>query len=40
MGTMIAVVYPHKRYLSAKVKVFVEFMIELMAQLKHRGVVD
>jgi LysR family transcriptional regulator, regulator for bpeEF and oprC len=36
----IAVVYPQKRYLSAKVRVFLKFMAELMADLKQIGVVD
>jgi LysR family transcriptional regulator, regulator for bpeEF and oprC len=36
----IAVLYPQKRYLSAKVRVFVEFMRELTAALKRDDVVD
>ena len=40
LGTPIAVIYPQKRYLSAKVRVFVELMIELIADLKAVGVVD
>ncbi|MDJ0595528.1 MAG: LysR family transcriptional regulator [Pleurocapsa sp. MO_226.B13] len=40
LGTPIAVIYPQKRYLSAKVRVFVEFMTELMTNLKRIGVVD
>lgn len=36
----IAVLYPQKRYLSAKVRVFVEFMTELAATLKQTNVVD
>ena len=40
VGLPIAVLYPQKRYLSAKVRVFVEFMTELTAQLKRSGVVD
>jgi LysR family transcriptional regulator, regulator for bpeEF and oprC len=39
-GLPIAIVYPQKRHLSAKVRVFVEFMIELTAGLKQIGVVD
>jgi LysR family transcriptional regulator for bpeEF and oprC len=39
-GLPIAVLYPHKRYLSAKVRVFVEFMTELTAALKRSDVVD
>ncbi len=33
-GVPIAVVYPQKRYLSAKVRAFIDFMVELMAQLQ------
>jgi LysR family transcriptional regulator, regulator for bpeEF and oprC len=40
VGLPIAVVYPQKRHLSAKVRVFVEFMTELMTALKRVGVVD
>ncbi len=39
-GTIIAIVYPQKKYLSAKVRVFIEFMTELMRELKQDGVVD
>lgn len=39
-GLPIAVLYPQKRYLSAKVRVFVEFMQELTAALKRADVVD
>jgi LysR family transcriptional regulator, regulator for bpeEF and oprC len=39
-GIVIAVVYPEKKYLSAKVRVFIEFMTGLMANLKQAGVVD
>lgn len=39
-GLPIAVLYPQKRYLSAKVRVFVEFMTELTAALKRSDVVD
>lgn len=39
-GLPIAVVYPQKRHLSAKVRAFVEFMTELMTTLKRVGVVD
>jgi LysR family transcriptional regulator for bpeEF and oprC len=39
-GLPIAVVYPHERYLSAKVRAFVEFMAELATALKRVGVVD
>lgn len=40
VGLPIAVLYPQKRYLSAKVRVFVEFMTELTAALKRADVVD
>lgn len=40
LGMPIAVVYPQKRHLSAKVRVFVDFMVELMNGLKQAGVVD
>lgn len=36
----IAVVYPQKKHLSAKVRVFVEFMRELIAQLRQQGTVE
>ncbi|MDF5726827.1 MAG: LysR family transcriptional regulator [Rhizonema sp. PD38] len=36
----ISVLYPQKRYLSAKVRVFVKFMTELAAALKRVDVVD
>lgn len=39
-GLPLAVLYPQKRYLSAKVRVFVEFMKELTADLKRADVVD
>jgi LysR family transcriptional regulator, regulator for bpeEF and oprC len=38
-GLPISVVYPEKRHLSAKVRAFVQFVEELAAQLKHKGVV-
>jgi hypothetical protein len=37
---MIAIVYPQKKYLSAKVLVFIKFMIALMGDLKRDGIVD
>lgn len=40
VGLPIAVLYPQKRYLSAKVRIFVEFMRELTAALKRVDVVD
>jgi LysR family transcriptional regulator, regulator for bpeEF and oprC len=40
VGLPIAVLYPQKRYLSAKVRVFVEFMTALAAALKQIDVVD
>ena len=39
-GVPIAVIYAQKRYLSAKVKVFLEFIQALMAQLKHAHIID
>jgi LysR family transcriptional regulator, regulator for bpeEF and oprC len=38
--TMIAIVYPQKKYLAAKVRVFIEFMTALMNDLKRDGIVD
>ncbi len=40
VGLPTAVLYPQKRYLSAKVRVFVEFMTRLTAALKQADVVD
>jgi LysR family transcriptional regulator for bpeEF and oprC len=40
VGLPIAVLYPQKRYLSAKVRVFVEFMTKLTVVLKQAGVLD
>lgn len=40
LKTVIAVVYPQKRYLSAKVKVFIEFMTTLMVELKNLEIVS
>jgi LysR family transcriptional regulator, regulator for bpeEF and oprC len=39
-GTVIAIVYPQKKYLPAKVRVFIDFMMNLTADWKHRGIVD
>ncbi len=39
-GTAIAIVYPQRKYLSAKVRVFLEFMTTLMSDLKQEGIVD
>jgi LysR family transcriptional regulator, regulator for bpeEF and oprC len=39
-ATTIAIVYPQKKYLSAKVRVFIEFMTALMADLRREGIVD
>jgi LysR family transcriptional regulator for bpeEF and oprC len=39
-GTPISVVYPQKRHLSAKVRAFVDFMSELMAQLRQDNIVE
>jgi LysR family transcriptional regulator, regulator for bpeEF and oprC len=36
----ISVVYPQKRYLSAKVLMFIGFMTTLMEDLKQDGIVD
>jgi LysR family transcriptional regulator, regulator for bpeEF and oprC len=38
--TVIAIVYPQKKYLSAKVRVFIEFMTGLMGDLRRDGIVD
>ncbi|MEH2039363.1 LysR family transcriptional regulator [Nostoc sp.] len=40
VGLPISVLYPQKRYLCAKVRVFVEFMTVLMAALKRVDIVD
>ena len=40
VGLPIAVLYPQKRYISAKVRVFVEFMREVIIALKQVNVVD
>jgi LysR family transcriptional regulator, regulator for bpeEF and oprC len=40
IGLPIGVMYPQKHYLSAKVRVFVEFLTELAAALKRTNVVD
>jgi LysR family transcriptional regulator, regulator for bpeEF and oprC len=39
-GTVIAIVYPQKKYLPAKVRVFIDFMMNLAADWKHHGIVD
>ncbi len=39
-GAPISVVYPQKRHLSAKVRAFVDFMSELMAQLRQDNIVE
>lgn len=39
-GSPISVVYPQKRHLSAKVRAFVNFMSELMAQLRQQRIVE
>jgi LysR family transcriptional regulator for bpeEF and oprC len=38
-GKPISIVYPQKRHLSAKVRVFVEFMQNLMAKLRQQHMV-
>lgn len=39
-GEPITVLYPQKRYLSAKVRVFLDFMQELMVKLKDNDIVE
>ncbi len=39
-GSPISVVYPQKRHLSAKIRAFVNFMSELMAQLRQQKIVE
>jgi LysR family transcriptional regulator, regulator for bpeEF and oprC len=39
-STIIAIVYPQKKYRSAKLRVFIEFMTGLMADLRREGIVD
>jgi LysR family transcriptional regulator, regulator for bpeEF and oprC len=39
-GTTIAIVYPQKKYLPAKVRVFIDFMMNLTVEWKHDGVID
>jgi LysR family transcriptional regulator, regulator for bpeEF and oprC len=39
-ATIIAIVYPQKKYVSAKVRVFIEFMTALVADLKQDGILD
>jgi len=39
-GSPISVVYPQKRHLSAKVRAFVNFMSELMNQLRQNNIVE
>jgi len=39
-GSPISVVYPQKRHLSAKIRAFVNFMSELMAQLRQQTIVE
>lgn len=39
-GSPISVVYPQKRHLSAKIHAFVDFMSELMKQLRQRKIVE
>ncbi|MEM7592445.1 MAG: substrate binding domain-containing protein, partial [Cyanobacteria bacterium P01_A01_bin.83] len=36
----LAIIYPQKRHLSAKVRVFIEIMQNLVADLKHQGFVN
>jgi len=39
-GTAIAVVYPQKRHLSAKIRAFFDFMSELMGKLRRERIVE
>jgi hypothetical protein len=39
-GTIIAIAYPQKKYRSAKLRVFIEFMTGLMADLRREGIVE
>ncbi|WP_127081170.1 hypothetical protein [Dulcicalothrix desertica] len=38
--TPISVVYPQKRHLSAKIRAFIDFMSELMKQLRQQKIVE
>lgn len=39
-GSPISILYPHKRYVPARLKVFVEFMDELTAKLKQQDIIE
>lgn len=39
-GSPIAILYPQKRYIPAKLRVFIEFMDELTAQLQQQEIVE
>lgn len=39
-GSLISVVYPQKRHLSAKIRAFIDFMSELMKQLQRQKIVE
>jgi LysR family transcriptional regulator, regulator for bpeEF and oprC len=39
-GTIVAIVYHQKKYLSAKVRVFIDFMMKLAAEWKRQGIID
>jgi LysR family transcriptional regulator, regulator for bpeEF and oprC len=39
-GSIVAIVYPQKKYLSAKVRVFIDFMMKLAADWKRQGIID
>jgi LysR family transcriptional regulator, regulator for bpeEF and oprC len=39
-STIIAIVYPQKKYRSAKLRVFIEFMTALMGDLRRDGIVE
>ncbi len=39
-GEPISVIYPQKRHLSAKVRAFIDFMVDLMGQLRQEKIVE
>lgn len=39
-GSLISVVYPQKRHLSAKIRAFIDFMSQLMKQLRQQKIVE
>ncbi|MBD2060633.1 LysR family transcriptional regulator [Oculatella sp. FACHB-28] len=40
IGSPISILYPQKRYVSAKLKIFIEFMDELTAKLKQQNIIE